>query len=58
MTFFQGGSAIIIYLLILSPLMPASCLVFASLIYEDECNTQALTFKTTIANTAKPLQLI
>jgi len=35
MTFFQGTSDIIIYLLLLSPLMPASCPVFASLIYAD-----------------------
>jgi len=32
MTFFQEASEIILYLLLLSPLMPASCLVFASLI--------------------------
>jgi len=35
MTFFQGASEILIYLLLLSPLMPASCPVFAILIYED-----------------------
>jgi len=35
MTFFQGASKIIIYLLLLSPLMPESCPNFASLIYED-----------------------
>jgi len=35
MTFFQGASEIIIYLLLLSPLMPESCTIFASLICED-----------------------
>jgi len=35
MTFFQGASEIIIYLLLLSPLMPESCPIFTSLIYED-----------------------
>jgi len=35
MTFFQRAIEIIIYLLLLSPLMPASCPVYASLIYED-----------------------
>jgi len=35
MTFFQGASEIIIYLLLPSPLMPESCPIFASLIYED-----------------------
>jgi len=35
MTFFQGASEKIIYLLLLSPLMPESCSTFASLIYED-----------------------
>jgi len=35
MTFFQGASEIIIYLLLLSPLMPESCPILASLIYED-----------------------
>jgi len=35
MTFFQGASKILIYLLLLSPLMPENCPIFASLIYED-----------------------
>jgi len=35
MTFFQRTSEIIIYLLLLSPLMPESCPVFANLVYED-----------------------
>jgi len=36
MTFFQGASEIIIvYLLLLSPLIPETCPNFASLIYED-----------------------
>jgi len=36
MAFYQGASEIIIYLLLLSPLMPESCpSIFANLIYED-----------------------
>jgi len=38
-TFFQGASEIIIYILLLSPLMPEGCSTFASLIYEEKCNT-------------------
>jgi len=34
-TFFQGASEIIIYILLVSPLMPESLPIFASLIYED-----------------------
>jgi len=45
MTLFQGANEIIIYLLLLSPLMPASCPVFASRIYEDYCNTQSSYFQ-------------
>jgi len=35
MTFFQGASEIIVYLSQLPALMPESCPIFASLIYED-----------------------
>jgi len=35
MTFCQGASEIIVYVSLLSPLMPESCPIFASLIYED-----------------------
>jgi len=45
MTFFQGASEIITYLLLLSPLMPESCPIFASLIYKDWCNTQGPYFQ-------------
>jgi len=34
-TFFPGANEIIIDLVLLSPLMPESCPIFANLIYED-----------------------
>jgi len=35
MTFFQGACEIIVYLSLLSPLMPESCPIFVNTIYED-----------------------
>jgi len=45
MTIFQGPGEIFIYLLLLSPLMPESCHIFASLIYKNLCNTQGSYFQ-------------
>ena len=56
MKFFQGDSEIIIYILLLSPLMPESCPVFARRWFmKINATHKGLTFKTTIPNTAKPI---
>ena len=54
MTFFQGDSEIIIYLLLLSPLMSESCPVFARWFMKINAIHKGLTFKTTIPNTPLP----